>query len=106
MPLVLLLGKGVNAQHPKAVSLGDTPDSAMAFLKGYASFDSLSKNYISYKWYLQSGQQSGINIVSANTTDTKVRGLVPGTYQFGFVVTDNRIKKSDTAYTTIVVHKP
>jgi len=94
------------AQKTSGVELARTKDSAMAYLRGSAVFDPNSQNYISYKWFLQSGvTTSNITIVSPTNVQTKVRGLIPGSYQFGFVITDSRLNKADTAYTTITVKK-
>jgi hypothetical protein len=96
----------VKAQKPSGVELAKTKDSAMVYLRGSAVFDPNSQGNISYKWFLQSGATAGnITIVSPASTQTKVRGLSPGSYQFGFVIIDNRLGKSDTAYTTITVKK-
>ncbi|MBS1934584.1 MAG: hypothetical protein JST96_11335, partial [Bacteroidetes bacterium] len=72
---------------------------------GSASYDPKSEGRISYNWFLKSGQSSTVSIDSASAIATKIRGLVPGTYQFGFVVIDNRLNKSDTSYTTITIRK-
>jgi hypothetical protein len=105
MALMLFMAGGVHAQVIKPVSLKNTPDSAMVYLKGSASYDSLSKKYISYKWFVQSGS-SGATIQSVTSAGTKVVGLIPGTYQFGFIVTDSRLNKADTSYTSVTVKKP
>ncbi|MBS1914654.1 MAG: hypothetical protein JST87_00115 [Bacteroidetes bacterium] len=103
---MLLLCILVKAQKPSGVELARTKDSAMAYLRGTAVFDPNSQNYISYKWFLQSGVTAGnITIVSPTSMQTKVRGLIPGSYQFGFVIIDSRLGKADTAYTTITVKK-
>jgi hypothetical protein len=103
MSSLLLLCAVVKAQSSTA--LGKTKDSAMAFLNGSVVYDPQSQNYISYKWFLQSGATSKVTIVSPDSVGTKVRGLVPGAYQFGFIINDRRLNKSDTSYMTVTVKK-
>ncbi|MBS1915362.1 MAG: hypothetical protein JST87_03735 [Bacteroidetes bacterium] len=95
----------MNAQSPTPVSLERSKDSAMAWLKGSAVYDPKSKKSVSLKWFLQSGTTNKINIVSPTDSLTKVKGLIPGSYVFGFVVRDKRLNKADTAYKKITVKK-
>src|SRR5579871_379640 len=82
-----------------AVALAMTPDSAMVYLGGKAIVDSRSVGQISFLWFahtLPTGAK--ITIDSPDSLGTRVRGLIPGTYNFGLIVKDNRANLSDTAY--------
>jgi hypothetical protein len=105
LALILFTGISFSAFSQRSVLLSKTPSAAMIWIQGSASFDPKSSGRISYNWFVKSGQTSGVIIDSASSISTKVRGLVPGTYQFGFVVMDNRLNKSDTSYTTITIRK-
>lgn len=89
-----------------AVALAYTTDSAMVFLKGSATIDSRSLGLITYKWYFKSGTVSPLTIDTPDSLGTRVRGLVPGSYNFGFIVNDRRENLSDTAFAVIIINKP
>ncbi|MBS1915654.1 MAG: hypothetical protein JST87_05215 [Bacteroidetes bacterium] len=87
-----------------SMPLGNTKTSAMVCLKGKAIVDARSASKITYKWFAKTkAAKSKIIIETPTALITRVRGLIPGSYQFGFVVKDNRIKKSDTAYTNVTI---
>lgn len=88
-----------------AVALAYTPDSAMVFLKGKATIDSRSIGQIGFKWFLNAGTASPFTIDSPDSLGTRVRGLIPGNYNFGFIVNDLRENLSDTAYTNVIITK-
>ena len=103
--VILMMSVSAKTQRLTGVSLAHTPSTAMAYLHGTASYDPKSANYISFKWFLYSGTIHTVTIVSPDSASTKVTGLATGTYRFGFVVTDRRLKLADTSYTTVTVKK-
>ncbi|MBS1915328.1 MAG: hypothetical protein JST87_03565 [Bacteroidetes bacterium] len=105
LALIIFTGISFRAWSQRSVLLSRTTSAAMVWIQGSASYDPKSEGRISYNWFLKSGQSSTVSIDSASAIATKIRGLVPGTYQFGFVVIDNRLNKSDTSYTTITIRK-
>src|SRR5579871_7039487 len=88
LALIFLTGISFSAWAQRSVLLSKTPSAAMIWLEGSASYDPKSAGRISYNWFLVSGKTSSVTIDSASAIATKVRGLIPGTYQFGFVVVD------------------
>ena len=103
--VILTMSVSVKAQRLSGVSLAHTPSAGMVYLHGTSSYDPKSANYISVKWFLYSGTVKTINIVSPDSASTKVTGLVVGSYRFGFVVNDRRLKLADTSYTMVTVRK-
>lgn len=69
-------------------------------LSGSASYDN-DGSISSYVWTKTSGP-AGETIVSASSVNTKVNGLVQGTYVFQLTVTDNAGAKATDAVTVIV----
>ena len=103
--VIWVVSISANAQRLTGVSLAHTSSTAMAYLRGTATYDPKSANYISFKWFLSSGTINTVTIVSPDSASTKVTGLATGTYRFGFVVTDRRLKLADTSYTVVTVKK-
>jgi hypothetical protein len=86
-----------------AVATALTKDTAIIYLSGTGTADSRSAGQISYKWFQVSPLTPKGRFQKPDSIGTKVYGLPVGVYKFGFIITDKRILKSDTAYRTVTI---
>lgn len=86
-----------------AVALAISKDTAMCYLSAVAKVDIRSVGQIAYKWYKVSGP--ACTILKPDSIGTKVARMPVGVYRFGFIVTDKRISKSDTAYRNVTIKR-
>lgn len=95
----------IKLQGVHGIAVTYYPDSANSYINGSAVIDKGSTRSIVIKWYQVSGPTRA-RIITPNQIATKVFSLRPGVYKFGFIVTDFRARKSDTAYTKITIIHP